>query len=336
MSMEQVGNAIRFYAFYVSSKLGKTGLTVTVDVYKNDVQIVTGSAVTEVGGGLYRYTLASVSVDAEGEYVAIFKTTDTTVDQRHIPALWVIARAGIENLDAALSSRASQASLDVLDDYVDTEVAAIKAKTDTLPASPAAVGSAMTLAANALSAAALAADAVAEIADGVWDETLSGHSVAGGAGAALSAAGGAADPLLNSVPGTYPSGTAGYALGRIGSGQITTVSPVAQDGDVTLIQGDDYLDADDRALEWTNEEGTWPDLTDAEIRLVAHRNRITVSVTGEVVVPTGANQKVRVELTQADTEIPSGDYGFSVQAVLTDDHVVTLLQGTLTVLYDHD
>ena len=50
---------------------------------------------------------------------------------------------------------------------VDTEVAAIKAKTDALPASPAAVGSAMTLAANAVNASAVAADAVAEIQAGL-------------------------------------------------------------------------------------------------------------------------------------------------------------------------
>lgn len=45
---------------------------------------------------------------------------------------------GLSRLDAAISSRASQTSLDAVDDYVDTEVAAIKAKTDNLPASPAA------------------------------------------------------------------------------------------------------------------------------------------------------------------------------------------------------
>ena len=56
---------------------------------------------------------------------------------------------------------------------------------------------------------------VADIADGVWDEALAGHAGAGSAGQALSAAGGPADPLLNSVPGSYASGTAGYALGRI-------------------------------------------------------------------------------------------------------------------------
>ena len=45
------------------------------------------------------------------------------------------------------------AKIDAIDDYVDTEIAAIKAKTDNLPASPAAVGSAMTLADDAITAA---------------------------------------------------------------------------------------------------------------------------------------------------------------------------------------
>jgi hypothetical protein len=42
-----------------------------------------------------------------------------------------------DNLDATVTSRASQTSLDAVDDYVDTEVAAIKAKTDNLPTDPA-------------------------------------------------------------------------------------------------------------------------------------------------------------------------------------------------------
>lgn len=51
------------------------------------------------------------------------------------------------------------------------DVSAIKAKTDALPASPAAVGSAMTLANNSVTAAALATDAVAEIAAGISTAT---------------------------------------------------------------------------------------------------------------------------------------------------------------------
>lgn len=51
----------------------------------------------------------------------------------------------LARIDVANSSRASQTSLDVVDDFLDTEVAAIKAKTDNLPASPAGVGSVMQL-----------------------------------------------------------------------------------------------------------------------------------------------------------------------------------------------
>jgi hypothetical protein len=42
-----------------------------------------------------------------------------------------------DNLNATVSSRASQTSLDTVDDFLDTEIAAIKAKTDNLPADPA-------------------------------------------------------------------------------------------------------------------------------------------------------------------------------------------------------
>lgn len=53
-----------------------------------------------------------------------------------------------DNLNATVGSRSTQTSVDTIAGYIDTEVAAIKAKTDNLPASPAAVGSAMTLTAD--------------------------------------------------------------------------------------------------------------------------------------------------------------------------------------------
>jgi hypothetical protein len=80
-----------------------------------------------------------------------------------------IGKLLVDNINATISSRLASASytapldaagtrsavglasanldtqLTAIDDYIDTEVAAIKAKTDNLPASPAAVGSAMTL-----------------------------------------------------------------------------------------------------------------------------------------------------------------------------------------------
>lgn len=105
--LEQVSTSVKFLAFFTASKQGKTGLTVTIDIYDpSGTQIVTDGSATAVGGGLYAYTL-STNNSAEGEYAAIFKTTDSTVDAQHIPSLWVLGRAGVENLDASVSSRST-------------------------------------------------------------------------------------------------------------------------------------------------------------------------------------------------------------------------------------
>jgi hypothetical protein len=52
-----------------------------------------------------------------------------------------IDQTKIANLDATITSRASQTSLDTVGSYVDTEVAAIKAKTDNIPNNPSSVES---------------------------------------------------------------------------------------------------------------------------------------------------------------------------------------------------
>lgn len=72
---------------------------------------------------------------------------------------------------------------------------------------------ASSIAADAIGASELAADAVAEIADAVWDELLSGHAVSGSTGEALSAAGTAGDPWTTALPGAYGAGTAGKIIG---------------------------------------------------------------------------------------------------------------------------
>jgi hypothetical protein len=132
--LEQVSTSVKFLAFYTASKQGKTGLTVTIDIYDpSGTQIVTGGSATAIGGGLYAYTLSSNN-SAEGEYSAIFKTTDTTVDAQHIPSLWVLGRAGVENLDAATSSRLPSSSYTA---PANSDISAIKSKTDALPSDPA-------------------------------------------------------------------------------------------------------------------------------------------------------------------------------------------------------
>ena len=132
--LEQVSTSVKFLAFFTASKTGKTGLTVTIDIYDpSGSQIVTGGSATAIGGGLYSYTL-STNNSAEGEYAAIFKTTDSTVDSQHIPSLWVLGRAGVENLDAATSTRLATSAYTAPSN---SDITAIKAKTDNLPSDPA-------------------------------------------------------------------------------------------------------------------------------------------------------------------------------------------------------
>jgi hypothetical protein len=107
--------------------------------------------------------------------------------------------------------------------YVDTEVAAIKAKTDNLPAAPAAVGDIPTAAA---------------IADQVWDEAIAGHAAAGSTGEALSDAGAAGTPPTaaevadavwdEALAGHLGAGSTGEALdGAGGGGSAPTADEVA-------------------------------------------------------------------------------------------------------------
>lgn len=137
-----------------------------------------------------------------------------------------------------------------------------------------------------------------------------------------------ADPLLNQVPGTYAQGTAGAALGKVATGQLTIVSPVAQNGVLSLVQGDDYPASRGRQLEWTGSSASWPDLTGATITLNVDDGRMIVA--GSVITPTGATRKVRVEPTSTDTnKLGQGQYLYTVLAQFTGTALyrVTLAAG---------
>ncbi len=119
------------------------------------------------------YAQGLVTDTSVGVQVEVFDVTASALtSQNVVDALKLAPTAG----DPAAGSVNKQ-----LDD--------IQAKTDNLPASPAAVGSAMTLATGAITAAviatgavdadALATDAAAEIADAIWDEATSGHTTEG-------------------------------------------------------------------------------------------------------------------------------------------------------------
>jgi hypothetical protein len=250
--------------------------------------LVTAGNATEVRNGLYLYRLSGTNLQLY-DYTATFKTSDGTVDQQHIHALWssfpIAYAAELARLDATISSRLAGASY-------------------TAPPS------------------------AASVADAVWDEAIAGHVAAGSTGAALQAAGSAGDPLSSAVPGSYPSGSAGAALGRIGSGQIETVSPVASDGDVEVYAGDDYLAEDGRALDWTDVDGNWPDLSGGSVVV---RVSGYADFAGSIVNPGGASQGVRLELTAAQTAaVAPGKYRMQIIAAQADGDVITLVEGYFT------
>jgi hypothetical protein len=118
-----------------------TGLSPTVVLSKNGAAFASpAGAVSEVGNGTYKVAGNSTDSGTLGP-LKLYATGAGALDC--YDTFEVVAydpenvNLSLANLDAAVSSRASQASVDAVDDFLDTEVAAIKAKTDALPADPA-------------------------------------------------------------------------------------------------------------------------------------------------------------------------------------------------------
>jgi hypothetical protein len=147
---------IMFYASFTASKVGKTGLTVTVDVHRvtrssgASSEVVTAAAMAEIGDGMYSYRLASADLTLY-DYVAIAKTADTSVDQQHLAALWTNYATG-----AAVAGDAMTLANDAV--------------------------SAAAIATGAIDADALSTDAVTEISAGNWSYQSSMMTVAGSIG----------------------------------------------------------------------------------------------------------------------------------------------------------
>lgn len=101
-----------------------------------------------------------------------------------------------------------------------SDVGAIKAKTDNLPAAPASTTNitagtitTVTNLTNAPTAGDLTATMKASVEAAVWDATMASHLTAGTTGNKLNAAASAGDPWLTNLPGAYGAGTAGKIVG---------------------------------------------------------------------------------------------------------------------------
>ena len=117
------------YTVYFANDDGTpaTGLTVTFSTMKlvsDNTDIGSPPAITEIGGGHYKFTYTPAA-----KVVATIDGSATITTGRYVPA---VLTPNDEDI-ALVGSRATQTSVDTVDTVVD----AIKLKTDNLPADPA-------------------------------------------------------------------------------------------------------------------------------------------------------------------------------------------------------
>jgi len=126
----------------------------------------------------------------------------------------------------------------------------------------------------------------------------------------------------------------------ITTANVTAASAVTTALDIELVQYDDYLDANSKALTWSNTSGDWfaGDLTDASVALTltaAHDGKVMLTKAGSVVTATGT-QEVSVELTAANTALftkPGKQYKYQLlltKATYRETEVTGDVKVTLT------
>lgn len=164
---------------------------------------VTGTLSEKANG---QYNLALSQADTNGNHIG-YLFTATGAIPAHITVALTAADPtdatafGISRLDAAITTRASQTSLDTVDDFIDTEVAAIKAKTDQLTFTTAnKIDATLNIAADfpqaaadkvwssttrTLSAFAFAVDLSTTALAAIWDRATSALTTAGSIGKLL-------------------------------------------------------------------------------------------------------------------------------------------------------
>lgn len=168
----------------------------------------------------------------------------------------------------------------------------------------------------------------------VLDIPSSGHNSSGTIGAKINTAGSAADPLLNNVPGSYAAGTAGAALGKIGSALVTVVSPIDSTGVITIQAGDDYQSAEGRTILFTQSGPGWPSTLSggSSTFFIYGLSAGTFSQAGVTIVATPPGQQIGIPLAATNTSTwARGSYDYALIFTNAAGHTQTLQTGSLTV-----
>lgn len=207
----------------------------------------------------------------------------------------------------------------------------------------------------------------AAIADAVWDEAQSGHTTAGTFGLYLDAAisgvsggGGSCDPADVAaasaaavwdelLSGHATAGSAGAYLaatfGKLGSTTVTVQNPVASNGTLTIVQGDDYASSSSLSLtrSWSGislvggsvEFTAQPSATYTAGSGAATLGPVACTFTGG---GTGSTIVVTIPLTAdqtggLDVSPPSNpaNYTYQVRGTTSGGQKATLFLGSMTV-----
>ena len=110
----------------------------------------------------------------------------------------------------------------------------------------------------------------------------------------------------------------------ISAGDFDAVSPVSADGaTLNLFRGDDYFNADSRALSWSNSD--W-NLSGGGVSLkIGSGNTTELTITGTISSATAC----RFDMTRTQSAaLTNNTYTFEVEFTSSGDHVQTLVVGT--------
>lgn len=264
---------------------------------------------TQVTGGTYALNSASFAFNAALDFtttqkaatlarVTLVDTTTTNTD--------MITAAGIRTA-VGLASANLDTQLTAIDDYLDTELAAVKSTTDKLE---------LMIEADTGTGGDYQFNVYA--VDRVWDAVLTRHLTSGTTGAALNAAGAAGDPWSTSLPGAYGAGTAGYIVGT--NLDTTTSSRASQ---TSLDTVDDLLDTEVAAIKAKTDQLTFT---------VANRVDSTTQSGVSTLDAAGIRTAVGLASANLDTQLTAiDDYlDTEVSALTTELAKVPKSDGTAT------
>jgi hypothetical protein len=329
----------------------KTGLSPTVVLSKNGAAFGSpAGAVTELANGWYK--VAGNATDSNTLGPLILHASATGADPTDVVFEVVAfdtsdaAALGLTNVDATISSRqpsgpvalttgAIQSIWDALTSALVTTGSIGKWIVDKLD-----VTVSSRLAAVDYTSPGAAAPTVEEITGAVWSEPIPGSYTTDQAGGKLNALGNAADPLLNTVPGGYASGTAGYALGRLVAASISVTAPVLSSGNVQIVRGDSYFSADGRALVWILTGLPTINLTGAITTFKAKNissilTKTSSDTPGIRAVFNSGTLTLTLELASTDTgTLNATTYDFDIQTLFSNGHVDTWVMGKMVVVAD--